>query len=87
MPFFSLKLALEICPFPLRFCSQNADFLMGVVSCDVMSMSHAHTQYKAVARGGGGSLGSEEPPQSVKGPPKGPLECTKRSTRMHKKVH
>ena len=30
--FFSSKLALEICPFPLPFCSQNADFLMGVVS-------------------------------------------------------
>ena len=30
--------------------------------------------------GGGGSLGSEEPPQTKKGPPKGPLECTKRST-------
>ena len=27
------------------------------------------------------------PPQSEKGPPKGPLECTKRSTRLHKKVH
>ena len=32
LPFFSSKLALEICPFPLPFCSQNADFLMGVVS-------------------------------------------------------
>ena len=36
---------------------------------------------KTVARGG--SLGSEEPPKSGKGP----LECTKRSTRLHKKVH
>ena len=37
-----------------------------------------------VARGG--SMGSEEPPpQSEKGPLKGPLECTKRSTRLHKK--
>ena len=33
LPFFSSKLALEICPFPLPFCSlQNADFLMGVFS-------------------------------------------------------
>ena len=40
---------------------------------------------KAVARGG--SLGSEEPPPPEKGPPKGPLECTKRSARLHKKVH
>ena len=31
LPFFSSKLALEICPFPLPFCFQNADFLMGVV--------------------------------------------------------
>ena len=31
---------------------------------------------------GGGSLGSEEPHQTKKGP----LECTKRSTRMHKKI-
>ena len=39
------------------------------------------SEVKAVARGG--SLGFEEPPpppQSEKGPPKGPLECTKRST-------
>ena len=34
IPFFSSILALEICPFPLPFCSQlqNADFLVGVVS-------------------------------------------------------
>ena len=37
-------------------------------------------------RSQGGSLGSEEPPQSEKGPPKGLLECTKRSTRLHKRV-
>ena len=30
-PAFSSKLAFEICPFPLPFCSQNADFLMGMV--------------------------------------------------------
>ena len=41
LPFFSSKLALEICPFPLPFCSQNADFLMGPVSCDVMSVIYA----------------------------------------------
>ena len=40
---------------------------------------------KAVARGG--SPGSEEPPQTKKSPLKGPLECTKRSTRMYEKVH
>ena len=43
------------------------------------------------SRSQGGSLGSEEPPppppQSENGPPKGPLECTKRSTRLHEKVH
>ena len=32
LPFLSSKLALEICPFPLPFCSQNANFLMGMVS-------------------------------------------------------
>ena len=40
---------------------------------------------KAVVRWG--SLGSEEPPQTKKGPPKGPVECTKRSSRMYIKVH
>ena len=29
--FLLFKMALEICPFPLPFCYQNADFLMGVV--------------------------------------------------------
>ena len=37
-------------------------------------------EYKAKAVARGGSLGSEEPPQAKIGPPKGPLECTKRST-------
>ena len=41
LPFFSSKLALEICPFPLPFCSQNADFLMGRGFCDVMSVIYA----------------------------------------------
>ena len=46
----------------------------------------SHSSYlKAVASGG--SLGSEEPPPDKKGPPKGPLECMKRSTRMYKEVH
>ena len=45
------------------------------------SEGHHVVQYRS--QGGGGSLGSEEPPQTKKGPP----ECTKRSTRMNKKVH
>ena len=44
-----------------------------------------HTTVKAIPRGG--FLGYEEFPQTEKCPPKGLLECTKRSTRMHKKVH
>ena len=47
--------------------------------------SVGHCCCNAVARGVLWAL--KNPPQSEKGPPKGPLECTKRSTRMYKKVH
>ena len=66
-------LAYQDCPYLLQYNkTPSCSVTEGYIS-------------KALARGG--SLGSEEPPQSEKGPPKGPLECTKRSTRLHKKVH
>ena len=49
--------------------------------------SVGHCCCNAVARGVLWALKNPPPPQSEKGPPKGPLECTKRSTRMYKKVH
>ena len=51
---------------------------MALEGCPHISGLYRGVSSKAVARGG--FLGSEEPPQTKKGPPKGPLECTKRST-------
>ena len=51
----------------------------------ILHAIHAASEGYHVVQGRsqGGSLGSEEPPQTKKGPP----ECTKMSTRMNKKVH
>ena len=43
-------------------------------------------QGRSHGRGGGVPLGSEEPRRQLKkGPPKGPLECMKRSATMYKR--